>query len=300
MNRYRGYMDRARLSEGAHARLMDALERGERPRRARSPALRWGSMAACLALVCLAGWGLWRSATPSVGGDLSGQLAYDAPPGIKDVYGPGETPPAGAALEEEYVLRPQDPFHGQPHSMFDIAIVEFGAGTGLPETDRGMPEGAFQERLTRDRMIGLLGGPEADDAPWTYGWQGYSVTGTVCYDGQGQVYEVTLWGIDQENDSNGFRVILAPSGETATMAEGEYETTELRGRAVKGSHCRTEYHRTAGWENYCVTFTAEGVGVTFLASSWDADLAADLAGLFANFAREFHLDRLIPAKAPAG
>lgn len=298
MNAYRTYMNRAALSACAHARLMDALERGGRLRHRRFPAAQWVRAVACLVLVCLAGWGLWRSVTPSVGGDRSGQLAHDAPPGTKDVYGPGETPPVVAASGEEYVLLPQDPFHGQPHSMFDIDVVRYGEALGEPTVDRVMPEGTLEERLTRDQMVYLLGGPDAEDAPWTYGWQGCSVSGTGYYTEEGELYQVTLWGIDPENGSNGFRLTLGPGEQTATLADGEYETTDLWGRVVKSSHYQTEYHRTEGWENYCVTFTVEGVGVTFIASSWDADRAANLANFFAHFAQEFHLDRLAPGEAP--
>ncbi len=62
MNRYRAYMNRIHAPSGLRHRVLEAAERGRRPRR---PARRWigaGALAACFALAFFGGWQAWRYA----------------------------------------------------------------------------------------------------------------------------------------------------------------------------------------------------------------------------------------------
>ena len=62
MNRYRAYMNRIHAPSGLRYRVLEAAERGQRPRR---PAHRWigaGALAACFALAFFGGWQAWRYA----------------------------------------------------------------------------------------------------------------------------------------------------------------------------------------------------------------------------------------------
>ena len=60
MNRYRSYMNRIHAPSGLRHRVLEAAERGQRPR---PPARRWigaGALAACFALAFFGGWQEWR------------------------------------------------------------------------------------------------------------------------------------------------------------------------------------------------------------------------------------------------
>lgn len=60
MNDYKTYMDKVALSQAQHAQIMAALT-GIRPvSRNNHYVKRYAALAACLALVCTAAWGLWR------------------------------------------------------------------------------------------------------------------------------------------------------------------------------------------------------------------------------------------------
>ncbi len=53
------------------------------------------------------------------------------------------------------------------------------------------PDGWFEEQLTRAQMVELLGGPGAEDAPWSLYWVGYDVTGKAVYDGEGNLWQLS-------------------------------------------------------------------------------------------------------------
>lgn len=165
MEHYRSYMDRVKLSPEEHRALMDALEgKGQPARRKPSPA-RWVTAAACLALVCAAAFGVWRLAGLP-GGDTDPDRLLEDVPGITGPLSPdiGSTESVPPELDSEYVLSPEDPFDGQPHSSFNIQGVEYG---DAPEICASIayPDGWFEEPLTRTQMVELLGGPGAEDAP---------------------------------------------------------------------------------------------------------------------------------------
>ena len=76
-------------------------------------------------------------------GTAAPQLSNDAPPGVKDTYGPGEVTPDGQVMPVEttdpaqadgdpYVLRPEGPFQegGEVHSNFALISVEYDSLPG--------------------------------------------------------------------------------------------------------------------------------------------------------------------------
>ena len=105
MNRYRSYMNRIHAPSGLRYRVLEAAERGQRPRR---PAHRWigaGALAACFALAFFGGWQAWRYAA---------HYQPDPTAGVADP--PAVITPAPA--ETEHTLVVEAPFDGQPHGFF--------------------------------------------------------------------------------------------------------------------------------------------------------------------------------------
>ena len=83
MNRYRAYMDRIHAPSGLRYRVLEAAERGERPRRTPHRWIRAGALAACLVLVCTGIAGvhaaLWPDPTAGVAETPAVTAASPAP-----------------------------------------------------------------------------------------------------------------------------------------------------------------------------------------------------------------------------
>lgn len=269
MNAYRSYFDRIKVSSTLHRHLLS----GGRAEKRRAPALvRYGSMAACLALICLTGFGVWRWSTPHVGGDIT--VGDSLIPGEKDTYGPGETPPVLAG--DEYVLSPEE----RPIDPA-VTLANFEGGTELVARI-AMPEGWFEEKLTRAQMVALLGGEEENDAPWYLMWSGYDITGKAIYDGTGKLWRVVLEGVERADDKNSFSMTVRPGALPEDCVVLNEEPTEINGVSVQG--IKGQYGITDGamGESSTLAFMAGEIGVRFTASNRSAENAEYLASLVAN------------------
>lgn len=274
MNDYRSYFNRIQAPDSLHRKLLS----GERPEKRPAPLwVKYGGMAACFALICLAGFGVWRMSTPLVGGDI---YADSIIPGEKDTFGPGETPPAVAATPttppvsagDEYELSPTErPM--DPH----VTLVNFEGGTELA-ANIAMPKGAFKKQLTREEMIGLLGGE--DDAPWYLMWAGYDVGAEAIYDGAGGLWRITLSG--REDGVNTFHMVLRPGALPEDCVVQNEAPTEINGVPVHGSKGQYGITGDAMGESRTLAFMAGEIGVTFTASNRSGENAEFLASLAAN------------------
>ena len=258
MKYYAKYMDRQHLSPRGHLRLLE-LE-SSAPRHRGISWARWGTLAACCALVL--GLGIWRLAAPTVG---PGQTVSDALyPGIKDWYGPGADP------EEGFVV---DGAEGEKLMLPMIPYINFQDVTGEPAADGApalwMMEGSFDRALSREDILTIFWGPEgkpkgeyekepADDLPWMLFWEGYTLTGRALYDSGGELLWVNLWGEYEETDSF-FTLTLRPGELPFTCGlYPDVETTEVFGVPVTG-WCREE----EGAFVCCSEFMSGEVGVRF-------------------------------------
>lgn len=297
MEHYRSYMNRVKLSPEEHRALMDALEGNGRSARKASPA-RWVTAAACLVLVCAAAFGVWRLAGLPVGDTDPDRLLEDVP-GITGTLSPdiGSTESIPPELGSEYVLSPEDPFDGQPHSSFNIQGVEYG---DAPEICASIayPDGWFEEQLTRAQMVELLGGPGAEDAPWSLYWVGYDITGKAVYDGEGNLWQLWLNGVSRSNEHNGFTLTVRPEDYPLTdMIAPDQTSTELNGVMVYGSKSGRY-----GWDDsgemgyiYEITMMSGEAGLNFEVRQVEEEYAEYLCTQAANtFAvTKLYLDSLL-------
>ena len=298
MEHYRSYMNRVKLSSEEHRALMDALEgKGQPARRKPSPA-RWVTAAACLVLVCAAAFGVWRLAGLP-GGDTDPDRLLEDVPGTTGTLSPdvGSTESVPPEPDSEYVLSPEDPFDGQPHSSFNIQGVEYG---DAPEICASIayPDGWFEEQLTRTQMVELLAGPGAEDAPWSLYWVGYDITGKAVYDGEGNLWQLWLNGVSRSNEHNGFTLTVRPGDYPLTdMIAPDQTSTELNGVMVYGSKIGRY-----GWDDsgemgyiYEITMMSGEAGLNFEARQLEEEDAACLCTQAANtFAgTKLHLDSLL-------
>lgn len=278
MKAYRSYMDRAALSQAAHRRLMAALEGRKRRVMGGLRPAHYSALAAGLLLVCTLGW----LAMPRVGGDISPQLSHDAPPGTKDTYGPGETPPIPTAVQQELIpVRFED-------GLEAAASIAF-------------PHGWFEEGLTKEQIDHILGRPDTLEA---MKWADYDLTGRAVYDGSGAVWRVILDGVSRKEEKNSLSLTLKPGAlpEECIVLEGA-PSTEINGVPVTGHRGRYGWDSSgAKGENRTVRFMAGDVRVDFKVFHLDGADAEYLATLFANLyagtRQEIFLDQLAPEEIP--
>ena len=280
MKYYRAYMDRQAPGWDLRRRLLAIAETPGR--RAGHP---WRT-AAALAACCVLALALWRPA-PSL---PAGPLGKERPEGLRRSPLPGG-PADASAMERDDERTPGWPDYRQENLyqflvrgneggealMFpDIQGIDYAALDCPPNGDTArvkIPDGAFDVPLTREQICRILWGGDQDayhqarengrDVPWLLGWEGYSVSGRACYDGEGDLYAVYLWGVwagseDAWGPGRNFTVTLAPGAVPPGCVAKAGAVTDVRGVAVEG----WTYHLDDQYIYECA-FLAHGVGTRF-------------------------------------
>ena len=261
MNPYRAYMNRIHAPSGLRCRVLEAAERGERPRR---PARRWmgaAALAACFALAFLGGWQAWQYAAHYQPGPAAGTADPPA-----SVAAPAET-------EHALVVGP-DPFDGQPHGFFGVPALEFADVTNSTPMmmDWDWKGDAFREPLSAEEIIAALGG--TDEVPWPLLWAGFGLDGAVTYDGGGQVLLAAITGV---NGDTSFTLELSPGQlPPGGLSYSDAAVQDYDGVAVTAWYTRPDRD---GGENYtyCVEFMSGDTGVSFTCTGPEGDVLSWLS-----------------------
>lgn len=273
MRYYRDYMDRQRVSDTLHGRLLEL----ERPAKRSARWARWGALAACCAL--LAGVGVWRLAPGPAAAPPASSAGLHLP-------GPG---PEGSGTEtgdrsstapnyEEDPVQPAQPALNEYNFLADCekegrinsAMIP---GVAYPVLSRGaepsvapdyaLPVGSFSVGLTRGEISRMLGQEEGQaNVPWLLGWDGYTISGRADYDPEGKLTEVTVWGVREEDF---FTLRLSPGGmPPACTVRTDGAVTDVRG--VEVTAWQTAYDADGDGEIetlYETAFMSHDVGVRF-------------------------------------
>lgn len=287
MNRYRAYMNRIHAPSGLRHRVLEAAERGRRPRR---PALsRWakaGALAACFALAFFGGWQAWQYAA---------HYQPDPTAGVADP--PAVITPAPA--ETEHTLVVEDPFDGQPHGFFNVPALEFADVTDCSPylIDWDWKGDASVLPLTPQEIITVLGGE--DEVPWSLLWSGFGLDGTVTHGEDGRVLLASVTG---ENGGTSFTLELSP-GQLPPGGEGYAEAAvqDYDGVAVTAWYTRPDGDGGSNY-TYCVELLSGDMGVRFTCDSPDQETASWLSCVLVRYAAQadggFTTEHLVPNSSP--
>ena len=275
MKHYVLYMNRQQTAPEFHEKLLALGAEGTVPRGARRGSIwtRYGALAACCALAL--GIGVWRLAP--------GPAQRPEPPAPSL---PGETeraePPA-PSQDAQPLQPPEDgfvvssPAEGGKLALPMIPGIDYRDPSGhlMLDYSRAYAPGTFAVPLEKEDIQTIFWGPESrpegghpkteqGDLPWMLFWDGYTLTGTAWYSGQGQLTELVIWG---EKDRDGFQLELRVGGLPFTccilLDRGE-EASEVFGVPVTG--WRQIYDRDGdGMTDYVCSseFMAGEVGVRF-------------------------------------
>lgn len=239
MKYYKSYMDRQEISPAVHEKLLDV----EPPKKRSGPWLKYGALAACAVLIV--GAGVWRMTSSAPDGQTVQDALY---PGIKDWYGPGETPPDSAA---------------QP----PLLQLDYGeAGHSADAAYRiALPAGSFSRNLTEEDLTSLFG--EKDPLNTKLGWEGAEFSASCIFTAEGKPWEGTVTGRRVTGGADDFYAVLTlapdalPLSCTVSPADG---VTQCWGVEVTGRYggAYGEGSDKEVWlpESREVEFVAHGVG----------------------------------------
>ena len=287
MNRYRSYMNRIHAPSGLRYRVLEAAERGQRPRR---PARRWigaGALAACFALAFFGGWQAWRYAA---------HYQPDPTAGVADP--PAVITPAPA--ETEHTLVVEAPFDGQPHGFFAVPALEFADVTDCSPylIDWDWKGDASVLPLNAQEIITVLGGE--DEVPWSLLWSGFGLDGTVTHGEDGRVLLASVTG---ENGDTSFTLELSP-GQLPPGGESypDAAVQDYDGVAVTAWYTRPDGDGGPNY-TYCVEFLSGDMGVRFTCNSPDQETASWLSCVLVRYVAQadggFTTEHLVPGEIPA-
>ena len=239
MKYYKSYMERQELSPERREQLL-ALGRENRP--AARPVRRWRGMAAlaaCCALLVGVGLGVWR--------DSARPAPVEEPAFHTEVDGTGEgtflpassagTHSGSSGGERMLPMIPYVKYQSVDHAMELAAAI-------------ALPDGAFFVELTAEDVQTLFWGPEGGpggdfpvtpqhtqsqpgELPWMLFWEGYDLSGSAIYDGEGKLFSLDLYG----EHPSGYSFLLELALDRlppACLAQPGLETTDVFGTEVTG------------------------------------------------------------------
>ena len=291
MNRYRAYMNRVALPEEAHRAIMEALTQEDR----KSHRVRW-ALVACCAVAVLAAGGVALLQDTGSGSLLAA---------IPQVSQTGEAlPPTGTTApvvpDQEYTLTVADPFEGQPHGFFNvegIACTDCTGSDAVTAEPIALPKGWFKEPMTAQQIITALGGEE--EVPWTLLWAGFGLDGTVWYDGQGQVWQAVITGVNGEDSLS---LALAPGQiPFADCFYADAATEDYHGLEVTSYFLTREEAGGTVYE-YHAEFLCGETGVRFTYTGPDQNTASWITNVLVWYAagdQPFTTSHLEPTEIPA-
>lgn len=288
MNAYRDYMDRQRVSDGLHERL---LALGESAPAEAAPQKRsffggrrfdFGTLAACAVLFVGIGAG-WLMTGP--------QSARHGP----DVVAPLQSVQPSEPAESENVLAVEPtlkPAEGAPAldatdtgafrlmenqvktHFYALPALNFVDASGATEVAASiaLPEGSFEVGLTladlQKVFWGKDGKPEElnpdSDLPWALYWGGCTVWARAIYDGEGELWQLTVHG---EREGDEFTLTIAPGHlpyQCVVLENRDEATRDVNGVAVTSWYQSYDRDGDDKDEVVCTSeFMANGYGVRF-------------------------------------
>lgn len=266
MKHYKSYMDRVTVSEELHNKLLGL----EAPKKARTPWVKYGAIAACAALLVGAGvWGVgtyrqrqedmaWKMTVGNVSGPFAdydpvnsgGTVeAIDLAPVEGDDIEPGMKTIEGYAVIEEFAGGSVARYHILP--WIDYGTENNDAG----ELDWDIPKGGTRRDLSMDEITALLGGAEAVDLHLD--WSAYELTGWAAWYEDGSFWGAYLQGSKGPMDHFEFAVTAGQLPPTCILFDGSVEQ-EIWGLTVTAD----KYDGKDGCSRR-VSFMKDGYGYRF-------------------------------------
>jgi len=289
MTHYHSYMDRQAVSSATHQALLDLNRPQKAPKGGLS--MKLGALAACIALFLGIG-AHFRPATAPVTTPTLPTAPVTSP--IPTVTTPPIQDDVGVADRQAFTA--QGPADGSKLMFPMIAGVDYADATNTPEAAPAIifPKGSFAVPLDKEDIQKLFWGtdgkPEVENPKTDPGdfpvmlmnWAGYTISGEAMYDGNGDLWELRVWGTKEE-DSFTLRAAVGQLPPTCVVLKSTV-TTDVLGVEVSGWYQSFDRDRDGEVEHVCTSqFIANGVGFRFQnvgsgGMKAGGDVADDLGG----------------------
>lgn len=271
MEYYQTYMARQEVSPDFHARLL-ALEAPKQKKKG-GVYMKFGALAACAALIFGLGSGWWHPAAPAVTSPVTVSDGRE-PENILAVE-PTLAPDDSTADSRGFVA--QGPGEEAGKLAFPMILgIDFGDATKEPQVAASIafPPGSFSVDLEKEDILKLFWGkdgkpavenPKLDtgDLPlMLMNWAGYDISARATYDGNGELWELAVWG-DKGEDSFALRAAPGRIPPTCLVERGSAET-QVNGVPVTAWYRSYDCDGDGVVEQVCTSqFMAGDVGIRF-------------------------------------
>ena len=267
MNAYKTYFDRQTISQNAHDRLM-ALETA--PVKKAVHWQKWGVLAACAALIL--GLGVYGLGRP---GPNIGPLPVADPtapavtqPAVDPTFVPDVSDSDPVAPPEDYGFLIHSPTAEDQTAFFCIPVLSFQEGINEVAACLALPEGSFYVELTLEDLQKVFWGPEGKpesssaDLPWILFWDGYTVQIGARYDGNGDLWMLTVYG---SKGLDTFELEISPGRlPPQCLADPNGESADVNGTEVTSYYHAYDRDGDGLTDHVCTSeFMADGYGYRF-------------------------------------
>ncbi len=309
MRRYKRYMDGVEVSDTLHEKLKNLKAPEKRP----NPWLKWGGLAAAVALVI--GVGAWAAGLPTADQPAVGPLGPgEAAPGIPwPIPDPGGVLTTGVPEPAEPAPDPNDPEHvgknpgvdpgywlaeEETQAYYFLPALNWLDASGLDRQDYALaPSGALYRDAVADDVTALCGGEEAMKDHLL--WDGLDWGGVLWFLEDGTPQAASVYA---DGDGLFLSLEIMKGGEVPScivFPDEDYQYTEWQGveiTALKNTGYCVLDDGTELREGREVSFVADGVGYKLGLYTDDAERAGELCARFVRYAIDggFDLD-VLPA-----
>lgn len=270
MKAYTTYFDRQRISTQGHEALMALVETAvpeEKTTKKGRHYMKFGTLAACAALLISLGSGLWKPAPP---------VEPTLPAETAALPEASQTPTLDDVETERLSFVAQGPGEEAKLAFPAVLGVDFADVTKEPQlaASIALPDGSFSVDLNKEAILKLFWGkegkPEVENPKTDTGdfplmlmnWAGYDISASATYDGSGDLWELAVWGKKGE-DSFSLRAAPGHIPPTCVVEYGETET-EVLGVPVTAWYRSYDRDGDDVIEYVCTSqFMAGDVGVRF-------------------------------------
>lgn len=294
MNAYKTYFDRQAISQSAHDRLM-ALAKAPEPKalfeaasqirpeahslpgqkaekRAFEPVRPWIALAACAALIVLGWKGLsyqWQPPQPT-NNVFPLHSPTETQPAVDSTFAPDVSDPDPIPPPEDYgfLIHSPTPTTEGPMHFYSLPSLNFQEGMGEVAASIALPEGSFYVELTLEDLQKLFWGPQGKpestsaDLPWALFWDGYTIQIGARYDGNGDLWMLTVYG---SKGLDTFELEISPGRlPPQCLADPNGESADVNGTEVTSYYHAYDRDGDGLTDHICTSeFLVDGYGYRF-------------------------------------
>lgn len=230
--------------------------------------VKFGALAACAALIFGLGWqGLGQQVQPPAPTDNDFPLHSSAEAQSTTTPDPysEDTDPV-EPVESGFLIH--SPTGGEQLNFYSMPALNFREGIDEVTASIALPDGSFYVELTLEDLQKLFWGSEGKpesvnaDLPWVLGWDGYTVQIGARYDGNGDLWMLSIYGT---KDLDTFELQISPGRlPPECLVDPDGESVDVNGTKVTSYYHAYDRNGDGLTDHVCTSeFLVDGYGYRF-------------------------------------